>query len=220
MSRRPGYRQRNRISEQFSARTIRMLESFAYRALSFSAHRVLSRVEIEHGHHGGNDNGKLPVTYEDFAKYGVHRHGVSAAIRECVALGFLEITEQGHAGNADFRSPNKYRITYLYAGGAKPTNEWQRIETDEKAAAIAQKARQKTEFHPLKTPRFNPGNRGRKPKFPPPKIGATAIPRNQGVLSISGCGSTAPTPTPALVIDLPPLAISGGRRPARASKDG
>jgi len=101
-----------------------MLEAPAYRALSLSAHRVLARIEIELGHHGGKDNGKLPVTYNDFVDYGVERHAIGPAIRECVALGFLVVTEQGYAGNADFRSPNKFRLTYLY-DGATPTNEWQ-----------------------------------------------------------------------------------------------
>ena len=104
----PGRIRRNKISEQFSARTIRMLESPAYRALSLSAHRVLSRIEIELGHHGGADNGKLPVTYNDFVEYGVHRHAVGPAIRECVALGFLEVTEQGKAGNASFVRPTSF----------------------------------------------------------------------------------------------------------------
>src|SRR5262249_51825691 len=105
-------RRRTEIGEQFSARVIRMLESPAYRALSLSAHRVLSRIEVELGHHGGSDNGKLPVTYNDFVAYGVDRHAIGAAIREAVALGFLEVTEQGRAGNAEFRSPNKFRLTY------------------------------------------------------------------------------------------------------------
>ena len=118
-----------------------MLESPAYRALSLSAHRVLSRIEVELGHHGGTDNGKLPVTYNDFQEYGVDRHSISAAIRECVALGFLEITEIGRAGNAEFRTPNKFRLTYAYSSGPKPTHNWQQIETDEQARTIAHTAR-------------------------------------------------------------------------------
>ena len=57
---------RTKIGEQFSTRIIRMLESPAYRALSLSAHRLLSRIEVELAHHGGKDNGKLPVTFKDF----------------------------------------------------------------------------------------------------------------------------------------------------------
>jgi hypothetical protein len=63
----------NSIPGQFAGRLIEMLEAPAYRVLSLSAHRVLSRIEIELGHHGGKDNGRLPVTYENFENYGIDR---------------------------------------------------------------------------------------------------------------------------------------------------
>ena len=66
---------------------------------------------------------------------------IGPAARECEALGFLEITERGYAGNAEFRTPNKFRLTYLHAGGAQPTNEWARIETIEEGEETARKAR-------------------------------------------------------------------------------
>jgi hypothetical protein len=66
-------RKNNAIDGQWNARTIEMMESPAYRVLSVSAHRVLDRVCIELAHHGGNDNGKLPVTYQDFMAYGINR---------------------------------------------------------------------------------------------------------------------------------------------------
>ena len=153
-------RRRTTIDEQFIARTVPLLQSPAYRALSLSAHRVLSRIELEHAHHGGADNGKLPVTYNDFVEYGVDRHAISAAIRECVALGFLEITEQGRAGNAEFRTPNKFRLTYIYSGHPKPTHEWQHIETEEQAATLAQHARR-----PMRTARKNRKPVGEKTQF-------------------------------------------------------
>jgi len=157
-------RRRTRIEEQFVARTVPMLQSPAFRALSLSAHRVLARIELEHASHGGVDNGKLPVTYNNFVEYGVDRHAVAPAIRECVALGFLEITEQGRAGNAEFRSPNKFRLTYIYAG-PKPTDEWKQIETDEQAKVLAVAARRSSRKNrkPVggKT-RFSAGNPHRK----------------------------------------------------------
>src|SRR5215470_15335736 len=70
-------KRRNSISGQFAARTIEMLESPAYRVLSRSAHMVISRVEIELAHHGGNDNGRLPITTEDFIAYGMDRSSVA-----------------------------------------------------------------------------------------------------------------------------------------------
>ena len=50
-----------------------MLELPSYRVLSLSGHRVLARINIEHAHHGGKENGELPVTFLDFEKYGIER---------------------------------------------------------------------------------------------------------------------------------------------------
>lgn len=132
---------RQKIVGQFIPRPVRMMESPAYRALSLSGHRVLARVEVEHGAHGGMDNGSLPVTFLDFENYGIDRHAIGPAIRECVALGFLEVTERGRSGNGDFRKPNKFRLTYLIRRGIKASNEWQKIETEEQAKALALEAR-------------------------------------------------------------------------------
>src|SRR5215471_12355330 len=97
----PGFiKRRSKISGQWSPRLIEMLESPAYRALSLSAHRVMSRIEIELAHHGGNDNGRLPVTKQDFIDYGIHHNAVAPAIREAEALGFVRVTERGRGGNA------------------------------------------------------------------------------------------------------------------------
>jgi hypothetical protein len=57
------YLRRTRIAGQFAPRLVEMLESHAYRALSHAAHRLLARLEIELAHHGGRQNGKLPLTY-------------------------------------------------------------------------------------------------------------------------------------------------------------
>jgi hypothetical protein len=132
---------RTKIAGQFAARTIEMLESPAFRVLSLSARRVLDRIEIELAHHGGQDNGKLPVTYEHFHEYGIHRHAIGPGIRECVTLGFVEITETGRGGNAEFRRPNLFRLTYKHAGSVAPTEDWRKIETIEGAEALARAAR-------------------------------------------------------------------------------
>ena len=166
---RAGRRRHTAIEEQFAPRAIRMLCSPAWCALSLSARRVLDRVEIELANHGGTDNGKLPVTYDDFSRYGIHRHAIGPAIREDVALGFLEVTEPGRAGNAEWRKPNLFRLTYRNTANDGPTNEWQRIETDEQADARARAARsaspQKTKAQWRKTPTFSVRNRHRKRKI-------------------------------------------------------
>jgi hypothetical protein len=137
-----GRRRRTQIDGQFAARLIQMLESTPYRQLSLSARRVLDRLEIELAHHGGMDNGRLPVTFDDFQRYGIDRHAIAPAIRELVALGFIEVTEHGRAGNADWRSPNRFRITYKATKDADPTHEWKRIQTAEQARAKAREARE------------------------------------------------------------------------------
>ena len=115
------------------------------RLLSLSARRILDRLEIELADHGGADNGRLPVTYDDFQKYGLHRQAIYPAIRETVALGFVEITEQGVAGNAEFRKPNKFRITYRAANGVlgDGSHEWRRIGDDDAQHIAAQARREK-----------------------------------------------------------------------------
>jgi hypothetical protein len=119
-----------------------MLRSPAYCELSLSARRVLDRLEIELADHGGTDNGKLPVTYDDFQRYGIHRQAIYPAIREAVALGFVEITEAGVHGTAEFRKPNKFRLTYRAAAGlpGDGTHEWMKIAEDD-ARIIASNAR-------------------------------------------------------------------------------
>jgi hypothetical protein len=135
---------RNRISGQFAARLIEMLESPAYRALSRAALMVTARIEIELAHHGGNDNGRLPVTTDHFVEYGVHRSAVAPAIREAQALGFIKVTQRGRGGNAEHRQPNTFYLSFAYGRGAKstpPTHYWRNIKTLEEAERIAREAR-------------------------------------------------------------------------------
>ena len=129
-------RKRNTISGQWTARPIDLIESPAYRALSLSAHRALSRIEIELAHHGGNDNGKLPVTFDDFERYGVRRKSIGLALDELEALGLIEITERGKmAKAAEYRRPNKFLLTTRpELDGVGPNGcGWLRIKTDDDA---------------------------------------------------------------------------------------
>src|SRR5262245_12119276 len=206
-------KRRNRISGQFSTRLIEMLESPAYRELSQSAHRIISRIEIELGHHGGNDNGKLPVTYEDFVEYGVHRHSIAPAIREAAALGFIEVTKRGRGGNAECREPSLYRLTFAHDRNTRqspPTHDWRKIKTVDEAASIANSARAASSREsgtnggrrnrtrprnpaPVPTPETDIENRN----FPPPESGTTESVQKPALLSISRVGErSGPTEAP------------------------
>jgi hypothetical protein len=106
------------------------------------AHRLISRIELELCYHGGQENGKLPVTNEDFCDYGIHHGAIAPAIRESEALGVIKVTERGRGGNAEYRRPNLFRLTHAFTNRSDPpTNEWKRIKTLEEAEAIAFAAR-------------------------------------------------------------------------------
>ncbi len=117
------------ISGQFIAHRVEMLESPAWASLSLAARRVLDRLEIEHAHHGGKDNGRLPCTYDDFERFGVRRKSISDAIRQLVTCGLIEVTERGSGGNREFRRPARYRLTYLSTQTAAPTDDWRLFRT-------------------------------------------------------------------------------------------
>lgn len=143
-----------------------MQESPAYRALSLSGHRVLARLEIELGRHGGSDNGKLPTTFDDFEEYGIHRHAIAPAIREAVVLGFVEITQQGRAGNAEWRQSNEFRLTYRPTELLDPTDDWRKIETIEAAEMLARAARQASEKPRQKKQKSSGGKRQKSVRKP------------------------------------------------------
>ena len=133
---------RNQIPTQFAWQSIEMLESPAYRALSLSGHRIWARIQIEHAHHGGKENGKLPVTYRDFNEFGVCWDAIGPGIREVEALGFIRVTEEGRAGNGEWRKPNKFALTHLpTVDNPKATEDWKRIKTVKEAMTIAAAAR-------------------------------------------------------------------------------
>ena len=81
--------------------------------------------------HGGNDNGRLPVTTEDFVEHRMHRTSVSPALRESEALGFIRITERGRGGNAEHRMPNKFFLTFAQAATAASIAADARLATNQ-----------------------------------------------------------------------------------------
>jgi hypothetical protein len=183
----------NAFAGQFDGREIIMLESPAYRAASLSCRMIMDRLAIEYAHHGGNDNGKLPVTYDQLVEYGLHRHAIGPARREGEALGLFAVTEAGRAGTGEFRSPNLWRITYRAAGRNPPTNEWKAIKTDEQAKQIAKAARMtsstKTKSQCRFPPRTGGGFRHRKDELPVPVSITTWASADSVTTSISRVGS-------------------------------
>ena len=127
---------------------------------------MLDRIESEYLRHGGRDNGSLAVTFDDFVEYGINRHAIAPAMRECVALGLLVVTQHGRAGNAGFRVPNLFLLPYLETDTS--AQKWREITTIEKAETIAGAAARrpgKTKSRCRFPPSFSVGNQHRKPHF-------------------------------------------------------
>jgi hypothetical protein len=135
-------KRRNAIAENWVAYPCSMIESPAMRVLSQSAIRVMHRLEVEHMHHGGAENGRLIVTHDQFGEWGIERNSIAPAIRELAALGFVEITGKGCAGNANQHRATRFRLTYVNSKTREqPTNEWRKIKTMDDAERIAAVAR-------------------------------------------------------------------------------
>ena len=110
--------------DNFVKRRLCLIESAAMAELTLAAHRVLLRLEIELLRHGGKNNGKLIVTYNDFVAFGMDRSTIAPAIRLLVHVGLVQITDRGWRA-ADHGRPANYRLTYLPAYGKPPTDEWE-----------------------------------------------------------------------------------------------
>ena len=168
--------------------------------------------------HGGAENGKLPVTYEDFERCGVYADGVAPALRELEALGLIETMRKGYGGAAEVRMPSLYRLTYVAAWDARRTDgtgtheylKFQTIEHAEQSAKRARKAIDPRVSARAKKHFATPGFRSISPQKTwgetqdsrPRKQGVQAHPRKPGVLSISRMGGPVPpsltTPDPTV----------------------
>jgi hypothetical protein len=136
-------KRRTQMAENWIAYSRTMVESPALRVLSLPAIRVMHRIESEHMHNGGAENGRLLVTFDQFEEWGVGRKAIAPAIRELVSLGFVEIMEKGCAGPAGFGRAHRFRLTYVnMKSREQPTNEWSRVAAVEAAKALVEAAKQ------------------------------------------------------------------------------
>jgi hypothetical protein len=124
--------------------TAEMLESPAWRALTGNAIKVVLRIALEHLKHGGVENGLLPVTYQDFVRWGVRRNAIREAIVVAINLGWIDKTTTGEVPwRGDIRKPSTFALTWLpQHDGAPASNRWTRIKSgaDARAAIKAAKA--------------------------------------------------------------------------------
>jgi hypothetical protein len=123
-------RSRHAIERPFVGLPLSLVGGVSVNALSLTAVRVLMRLIAEHLTHGGAENGRLRVSYKQFAvRAGVKESEIAGALAELVDLGFVEIVHGWRPAGAAKLRPNIYRLTFLpdYEYAA-PTNEWKRLE--------------------------------------------------------------------------------------------
>jgi hypothetical protein len=135
-------------SEAFVKRRRSLNESAAMAALTLGAHRALLRLEIELMQHGGKNNGKLIVTYNDLVAFGMDRSTIAPAIRLLANVGLVEITRRGWRA-AEHGRPDQYRLTYLEAYGKPPTDEWKTYVPEQKKRrrSVAKNSKFRRENH-------------------------------------------------------------------------
>jgi len=123
------------LNEAFIGHRLRLIMSPAWQHRPRPLCRVLERLEIEHMRHGGQENGRLCVSYGQFVQYGVSRRSVGPALAAGVALGLIEIRQLEEL-QANLRAPNEYRLTYVPEKDRRaPTDEWATVTEEEAIAA-------------------------------------------------------------------------------------
>jgi hypothetical protein len=151
----------------------------AFKVASVTVHRIMAFLESDLASHGGDNNGELKATHKQLTAFGIHHNAIGPGIREGEALGFWKITQPGIAGNADFRRPTLFRLTYVLFNKVKPTDDWRNIATVEEAETIAREARNVT---PRGYPRrpvkrgLNGNSQYRKTRKPIPETGSGNAP--------------------------------------------
>jgi len=78
--------------------------------------------------HGGKENGRLIVTYDDFQVYGIRRQSLRTAIALAVKLGFVDVTARGRRSAGLNRWPSMYGLTWLPRHDWTPaSNRWKSV---------------------------------------------------------------------------------------------
>jgi hypothetical protein len=118
---------------------------------------------------------------------------IAPAIRELQELGFIEITVRGRAGNREFRSPNKYRLTYRPAKGepGDGTHEWRWVGSSEQAHQIAKRAREASDQTNISVIRRGRTVHGKKNKIPVMKNASLQCRKPSPRTRLSQCRKTS-----------------------------
>jgi hypothetical protein len=174
----------NRLNGPFVPLTQELLASPVWGVLTLADRKVLDRLCLEHMAHGGQENGNLKCTYNDFVEYGVRRATIADAIRRLEVFGLIEIVQRGGITRAEFKHPTIYRLTFVQ-GNLAATDDWKRIPDIKTAKRLAQR---------VSSARGRDGIRKRKNKMPDAETEPVSDAEMARLRSIPGRGSGTPPP--------------------------
>lgn len=111
--------------------SLSLTSSPAWRSRPINCARLLDFLEIEHMHHGGNENGSLVAPYCQLVSHGLTRRLIADAIREAERRGLIRVERGGKKGTT-VTELSRYRLTYLWTktrqngiwSWHEPTDEW------------------------------------------------------------------------------------------------
>jgi hypothetical protein len=111
---------------------------------------VISRIEYEHLKHGGKDNGRLPVTYEDFAEFGLSTEAAVRGVLFAEGLGFISVTVATEI-KSNIRPPNLYSLGWLPLCDMTPAaRTWQKFKTVEEAQQVVDRIKDARKRRPCR----------------------------------------------------------------------
>jgi DNA-binding transcriptional MocR family regulator len=114
-----------------------LLNSPAWQGMSTNTMRVVHRLMLEDCQRAGSENGRLPVTHEDFIAYGCSRNLITEALAEAESLGLVRYKRGGRFGET--KKPSIFRLTWFGTVDAPATNEWKGVTKDMVTALKAQR---------------------------------------------------------------------------------
>src|SRR5215469_6374386 len=117
----------------FVPHTSELLNSPAWRHRSVYARRLIDRLELEHAHHDGRENGFHKLTWRQMREAGISGDFIASTIEEVETLGLVTVTHRGAYRGGARNDMSTYRLNYLPwkfvpAAGAPvyyaPGDEW------------------------------------------------------------------------------------------------
>lgn len=110
---------------------LNFLESYAYRALSAPARKILDFLFIEHLRHGGNENGNLAAPYSQLANFKISSRDIPKAFAMLEAFGIITRLNEYNKINGRYNTGRYFIDLFPDREGNLPNYAWKKITPKE-----------------------------------------------------------------------------------------